>query len=273
MTARTPAGDKGTTDRIEADDGAFWVRLITWQALGREGEAMDHCVGDGAYHRFVGGEEMTDDAIWALRRANGVSVLTVRIEGSHLNYARGFSNHPPGRGASLQVRHLIAAFEAAGMSLTICPSTRIVAVPDGRTFRDDRIPPVVQAAMDEEQRRVRERQAAVDTQRPRVRLGQARSSLMPVRESVGAAVAAALDTQLDIPVRFASIRISTDENPTQPLLLQSPQGFVDAYLRYVMSEPPRPRSGSDIGVWSAPQVERDHIYEIAPIGTTTADET
>lgn len=258
--ARTPAGEKGTADRIEADDGAYWVRLVTRQALDREGEAMDHCVGDGNFDSLVGGEDLTDGSIWSLRRANGVSVLTVRIEDTfgpaNLNYARGYDNHAPGRGAALQVRHLVKAFEAAGTKLHVCPSSRIVVVPDGRTFRDDRIPPAVQAALDEEQRQFRERQAAVDAQRPRVRLGRAMYSLMTVQESAAVAVVAALDTQVDIPV-----------------FLHSPEMFSDAYLRHVFGDPPQPRPRSHIGVWTAPQVERGYIYDVAPLGLTLADET
>lgn len=152
MTERTPAGDKGTADRIEADDGAYWVRLVTWQALDREGACMDHCVGEGGYDKLVGGEDLTDDAIWSLRDRDGISILTVRISLGEVDYAKGPSNHEPGRGASMQVRHLVAAFEAAGHPLDVCRGTGIVLLEDGRTFRHDRLPPEVQAEREAAQR-------------------------------------------------------------------------------------------------------------------------
>jgi hypothetical protein len=150
--ARAPAGEKGTADRIEADEGMFWVRLVTRQALDREGAAMQHCVGDGDYDALVGGEELHDDAIWSLRRADGSSALTVRVRRGELDYARGFSNHGPGKGACLQVRHLAAAFAAAGHSLAVDEDTGIVLLDDGRTFRRDRLPPEVVAAREAAER-------------------------------------------------------------------------------------------------------------------------
>ncbi|KQT93309.1 hypothetical protein ASG60_08015 [Methylobacterium sp. Leaf469] len=149
MTARIPATDKGTADRIEADDGGYWVRLVTWQALDREGTCMQHCVGDGGYDDLVGGEDLHDDAIWSLRDRDGLSILTVRIRHRELNYAKGPFNHAPGRGASMQVRHLVAAFKAVGRCLDVSTcETEIVLLEDGRTFRHDRLPPEVQAERD-----------------------------------------------------------------------------------------------------------------------------
>lgn len=150
MSNRTPAGDKGTADRIEADDGGYWVRLVTWQALDREGACMNHCVGDGTYDDLVGGENLNDEAIWSLRDRDGLSILTVRIQYGGLDYAKGPSNHQPGRGASMQVRHLVAAFKAAGFKLEVsAEETGIVLLEDGRTFRRDRLPPEVQAQIQE----------------------------------------------------------------------------------------------------------------------------
>lgn len=151
MTERTPAGDKGTADRIEADDGGYWCRLVTRQALDREGACMDHCVGEGGYDKLVGGEDLTDDSIWSLRDRGGMSILTVRIWIGEVDLAKGPSNHEPGRGASMQVRHLVAAFKAAGHALEVSEAqTDIVLLEDGRTFRRDRLPPEVRARMQTE---------------------------------------------------------------------------------------------------------------------------
>jgi hypothetical protein len=171
MTARTPATDKGTADRIEADDGGYSVRLVTWQALDREGTCMHHCVGDGGYDDLVGGEDLHDDAIWSLRDRDGLSILTVRIRHRELNYAKGPFNHAPGRGASMQVRHLVAAFKAAGRCLDVSTcETEIVLLEDGRTFRHDRLPPEVQA----------EREAAQNQRGPQFVIGGRQFSLRPM---------------------------------------------------------------------------------------------
>lgn len=167
MTApRQPAGEKGTADRVEADDGAYWVRLVTRQALDREGVAMEHCVGDGGYDTLVGGEDLVDDSIWSLRTAAGRSVLTVRIWELELDYARGFANHGPGKGAALQVRHLAKAFAAAGHRLRVDEDTGIVLLHDGRSFRRDRLPPDVVAAR-EAAERAREAERAERRRRER----------------------------------------------------------------------------------------------------------
>ena len=144
---RPPAGDKGTADRIEADDGAYWVRLITRQALDREGAAMGHCVGNGGYDNLVGGEEIWDDSIWSLRRADGTSILTVRVQDHDVDYARGPENHEPGRGASMQLSHLVAGYTARSPHpLLVDEDIGITLLMDGRTYRIDRLPADAAAA-------------------------------------------------------------------------------------------------------------------------------
>ncbi|MGU3665627.1 hypothetical protein ACLBX9_15720 [Methylobacterium sp. A49B] len=156
---RQPAGDKGTADRIEADDGHAWVRLTTWQALDREGSCMGHCVGDGDYDTAVGSEEMHDDAIWSLRRPDGVSVLTAEVEELWVMSAKGPRNSKVGRFEAMQVAHLVAAFKVAGHALRVSEDTEITLLADGRTFRDDRLPPDVAAARAEAARSLHEAHA------------------------------------------------------------------------------------------------------------------
>ncbi len=154
---REPAGDRGTADRIEADEGHYWLRLVTKQAMDREGRAMGHCVGNGGYDEHAGSEEMADNAIWSLRRPDGVSVLTTQIRYLELDYAKGPKNSAPGRFESLQVAHLVAGFKEAGHALKVDEDTGIVLLEDGRTFRADRLPPGVQAEIQERDARRRER--------------------------------------------------------------------------------------------------------------------
>ncbi|MGN8096429.1 hypothetical protein [Methylobacterium sp. 22177] len=153
---RKPAGDKGTADRIEADDGHVWVRLVTKQALDREGSSMGHCVGGGGYDLLAGSEDMADSAIWSLRRPDGISVLTVAVEAlaseHRLSYAKGPKNSPPGRFEAMQVAHLAAAFEDALHSFSVYEGTQIVLMEDGRSYREDRLPPEAVAAREAVQR-------------------------------------------------------------------------------------------------------------------------
>lgn len=153
---RLPPGEKGTDLRTEADDGFYWVRLVTRGALDREGACMGHCVGDGDYEEYCGAEDLSDSAIWSLRRPDGISVLTVQIVADQVDTVKGYRNHPPGRGAALQFRHLVAAWKAAGKSLVAWTGSGIVIAPDGRTFRRDRVPPDVQAAIDEAEHAARQ---------------------------------------------------------------------------------------------------------------------
>ena len=80
MSERTPATEKGTADRVEADDGGYWVRLVTKQALKREGECMQNCLARGYHSDTAGDEEMVSDGIWSLRKVDGVSYLTVEVD-------------------------------------------------------------------------------------------------------------------------------------------------------------------------------------------------
>lgn len=144
--SRIPAGEKGTADRVEADEGAYWVRLVTRQALDREGKAMSNCVGDGEYDAAVGNETLTDDdAIWSLRCCDGVSIATVEVSvlsetEALLVQARGYRNRLVGRGAAEAVRHLVAAYAAAGLRLRMGATSGLVIAPSGRTYRTDRVP-------------------------------------------------------------------------------------------------------------------------------------
>jgi hypothetical protein len=103
---------------------------------------MGHCLGDGGYDCLVGGEKIYDDSIWSLRRADGVSILTVRVQEHEVDYARGPHNHEPNRGAAMQLRHPVAGdSERSFQQFHIDEDTGITLVPDGRNFRLDRLPP------------------------------------------------------------------------------------------------------------------------------------
>ncbi|GEL44427.1 MULTISPECIES: hypothetical protein [Methylobacteriaceae] len=149
MAARTPAGEKGADSRIQCDNAWYWVRLITRAALAREGACMEHCVGDGDFDSLSGAEDLTDDAVWSLRDELGVSRLTAQVEDGRVTRALGHLNHQVAKGAALQCRHLVAAFRSAGADLSFCHTTKVVLAPDGQTYRRDRVPPEVEAALDD----------------------------------------------------------------------------------------------------------------------------
>ncbi|MBE7199648.1 MAG: hypothetical protein INR70_17850 [Parafilimonas terrae] len=142
--------------------------------MDREGLCMGHCVGDGDYDEYAGSEEMADDAIWSLRRPDGVSVLTVKVDDRQLNYAKGPMNSYPRRFAAMQVAHLVAGFKEAGHEMKVNVDTEIVLLEDGRTFRVDRLPPDVVEAREAA---ARERWAAA---RERARR-EVRIEMQPIR--------------------------------------------------------------------------------------------
>lgn len=253
MAARTPAGEKGTDNRIAGDDGWYWVRIVTRAALKREGECQDHCIGDGDYDSLSGAEDLTDDAIWSLRDEAGVSRLTAQVEDCSVTRALGHLNHPVGKNAALQCRHLVSAFHEAGARLTFCHTTRIVLAPDGQTYRRDRVPPDVEAALDK-----------ADQARQAVTM----ADIARMQEyNSGAAAIVSVDTQngrlcftlsngsiqeADLP-RRERLEIRSNENPLHPILRHRFQAAVTQPLQVI-----EPRVGVCTFLW----VEAGDFYEI-----------
>ncbi|MCJ2057308.1 hypothetical protein MKL09_12160 [Methylobacterium sp. J-048] len=162
MSVRAPATDLGTANRIAADDGGYWVRLVTKQALDREGACMENCLGRGDYDDKAGDESMTSDAIWSLRKANGVSYVAMEIENLRIGSALGPHNSQPSGWSIRQVRHLMAAFREAGAELRIGTAAILVGA-DGGTWCPDKAPPeVLQAEREREERANAERSAALE---------------------------------------------------------------------------------------------------------------
>lgn len=143
---RTPAGEKGTADRVDADDGGYWVHLMTRQALDREGICMRHCIGDGEYDLYAGDEDIAS-AVWSLRDRTGLSRLTVQVLLCQIEDAYGPDNHPIGKWEAMQVKHLVGAYAAAGHRLMVDGYPDVVIAPDGQTFRHDRVPADVRKAI------------------------------------------------------------------------------------------------------------------------------
>lgn len=165
MSDRTPATDKGTADRIEADDGGYWVRLVTKQALKREGVCMGNCLDSGDYGSdHAGNEDMVSDGFWSLRKADGLSYLLVEIDtmgegNADIEEALGPKNSQPSGWSIRQLRHLVAAFRAAGATLRI-PENIALTGEDGRTWRPDKAPQAVKDAIEAKRKAEADRRKA-----------------------------------------------------------------------------------------------------------------
>jgi hypothetical protein len=183
---RPIAGDVGTDNRIDCDDGHYWVRLVTKAAIRREGEAMRNCLRDGDYDDGASGPESFDDiSLWSLRTVAGESIAlgsTIKATG-HVNLGQfhGPMNNTPSPLAYRQLQHLAAAFASAGHTLSLerDRSEPIVVAPDGRTFRWDRAPKE-HRRLDHEERMTARRQVHEDARRRREAAQRIRENQPPI---------------------------------------------------------------------------------------------
>lgn len=143
-----PAGLTGTVDHIDAGDGWRLVRLLTKQALLREGLHMAHCVGDGDYEHLAGDEDLTSDSIWSLRDPDGVSRATLDVRAGtggrrHVVMAKGPGNRGIRRSDVRRLQALVVSFRAADVPLDFMGETGLVMADDGRVMRHDQAPAAV----------------------------------------------------------------------------------------------------------------------------------
>ena len=102
---RPVAGDAGTDERITCPDGYYWVRIVTREALKREGLAMVNCLAMKDHTDFVGHERLNAPLVWSLRRvSDGRSIVDVEVfdEGA-LGLVR-WNGGRPTIGVDMQVR-------------------------------------------------------------------------------------------------------------------------------------------------------------------------
>lgn len=158
---RPPAGLAGTVDHVDAGNGWLVVRLMTRQALVREGEHMQHCLRHGSYHHLAGEEEMTGDAIWSLRDPRGMSRATLDVRSRNVVMAKGKGNSDVGGKAARRLKALVAAFRAAGADLDFAGETGLIVAPNGYVCREEHAPPEVIEAVKARHR------AAVEARRER----------------------------------------------------------------------------------------------------------
>ncbi|SDM65930.1 hypothetical protein SAMN05216360_10335 [Methylobacterium phyllostachyos] len=158
---RPPAGLAGTVDHVDAGDGWLVVRLMTRQALVREGEHMQHCLRHGSYSHLAGEEEMTGDAIWSLRDPRGMSRATLDVRSRNVVMAKGKGNSDVGAKAARRLKALVAAFRAAGADLDFAGETGLIVAPNGYVCREEHAPPEVIEAVRAKHR------AAVEARRER----------------------------------------------------------------------------------------------------------
>ncbi|MEE7475935.1 hypothetical protein [Methylobacterium hispanicum] len=154
-----PAGLRGTTDHVDAGDGWLIVRLLTRQAMDREGAHMGHCLGDGSYDELAGDEELTSNAIWSLRDPDGVSWATLDVHWHTVVMAKGPGNRTVRKGAARRLSALVAAFRATGRDLGFAGETDLLVTAEGQVMREDQAPAAIRAE-------VRARHRAVMEARP-----------------------------------------------------------------------------------------------------------
>jgi hypothetical protein len=201
-----PAGLAGTTDHVDAGDGWLLVRLLTRQALVREGRHMDHCLADGGYALMAGEEDLAGDSIWSLRDPDGMSVVTLDVRRATVGRAqvveaRGPSNRPVRRSAARRLGPLVTAFRGAGVALDFAGETGLAMADDGRVMRKDRAPPEVLA-------QVRARHAAVVAEAIRVTPapGVLPSGVRMLPAVIGAAVQDVREAEMPLDVRVQAAK-------------------------------------------------------------------
>lgn len=157
-TPRTPAGERGTDHRIDTGHGHYWVRLLTRGAIQREGECMSNCCRHGSYHHRAGAEELSEAALWSLRRIDdGVSIALAEIDSDgDLDEFKGPMNNQPSGTAYRQLRQLREYLVAGGAKLGF-PYRRVTVDDEGETYRPDKAPQHVREAI--EAKEAAERQA------------------------------------------------------------------------------------------------------------------
>jgi hypothetical protein len=103
-------------------DGYRWVWLKTWEARSREGEAMGHCVGGGAYERLP-----PIRGVFSLRDPGGVPRVTILLERCDIRLEVSRANSPvPARYAEYVAE--VAGVVGARLLLGRDPATPL---PDG----------------------------------------------------------------------------------------------------------------------------------------------
>ncbi|MGE7156732.1 hypothetical protein ACQKJ1_23695 [Methylorubrum rhodesianum] len=143
-----PAGLAGTVDHLDAGGGWILVRLMTRQAIRREGEHIDHCLADRNYDHRAGEEDLTGSALWSLRDPDGVSWVTLEVFAfdaeattvASVSMAKGPGNRTVRRSVARRLQALVLAFRAAGRELDFSGETDLVMADDGRVMREDRAP-------------------------------------------------------------------------------------------------------------------------------------
>ena len=91
--AATPSEDaSGIQEMLKFADGFRWVRLTTAQALKREGNLMQHCVGQGGYTAQV---KSGRTKIYSLRDPSNKPHCTIEVDQGEIQQCKGKQNEPP----------------------------------------------------------------------------------------------------------------------------------------------------------------------------------
>lgn len=142
---RPIAGDVGTDNRIDCDDGHYWVRLATREAIRAEGFAMRNCLARGFYVRCAFSAGPLESGLWSLRNPSGGSVALAELSAEYddmcLVQFRGPQNAMASAFAYRQLHDLAGFFAGEGRTLSFkYRLSEPALVANGRTFRWDRVP-------------------------------------------------------------------------------------------------------------------------------------
>jgi len=278
----TSAGLAGTVDHVDAGDGWLVVRLMTRQAMDREGAHMGHCLRGHSYGygRLAGEEEMTGDSIWSLRDPAGMSRATLDIRSCRVIMANGKGNSAVGGKAARRLKALVAAFKAAGHELDFNGETGIVVAPNGYVCREDQAPAEVLEAVKARHKAARDavrealRQARQGmfstptirwraipwTEEPllsdRVAIGVDTQAASPEARGVARWSATELLDMLTIDdepsveisgsIERVPVDIATDESPQRPILATHSFRMGGIYMRPVGSDEPFQEVSRDV---------------------------
>lgn len=145
---RLPACARGTDHRIDCGDH-YWVRLVTRKAMKAEGECMQNCLRGGSYHDHAGPDDLTDSALWSLRRAeDAVSIALAMVdESGHLTQFKGPYNNQASGTAYRQLQYLGEYLRAGGSEIKF-RSEEVIVGEDRATYRADKAPKELRDAIE-----------------------------------------------------------------------------------------------------------------------------
>lgn len=121
------------------DDGSRLVRILSERALVHEGFFMSHCIGDGAYHQYVGYAALNKgNVIYSLRDPQNKPHITMHIDlkEKKLLECRGKFNAVPSSKYVPKIIEMVQNHKLAVIDATCCPGYVFTAEGDAYSLGD-----------------------------------------------------------------------------------------------------------------------------------------